>query len=152
MATHSALLPGSTADVFTVEHATVLLTAQLGLVGTDDHRKGKDNGETFLSDADFALRIQAEDLVNAVQVIEDTQSARELEEGFQAGHPHVVNFPPSTAHRHEIALSLLKRSGLLTLSAVQQNGSTSPLPVGSGLGTDTSQNDERYIDIARHYR
>ena len=161
MTTHSALLPGSTVNLFTVEHATSLLTTHLGLEddirseGTNDNCKGKDNAEAFISDADFALRIQAEDLVNAVQIVEDAQFARELEEGFQANHLYLVMNPPSAAHRREIALSLLKRSGLSTLSDGQQiKASTSSVSLGSRLRTstceadpDTSQNVERYVEI-----
>jgi hypothetical protein len=136
--------------MFTVEQAISVLMAQLGLSDIEEtnHGTGKSHVEALISDAEYALRTQAEDLVNAVQVIEDAQFARELAESFQANHRYLIVNIPSAAHHREIAHSLLSRSGLLVLSDVHpKEPSSSTINLGSGLETDAaSQYDEKYVE------
>ncbi|KAF8228130.1 hypothetical protein L208DRAFT_1404410 [Tricholoma matsutake] len=138
MATSSTALAQSTVNLFTVEHATSILTVQLALEETDNHGNGG-NAEALISDMEFALRTQAEDLVNAVQVVEDAQFARELEVGFPANHQSFVVNPPSAAHHREIALSVLKRSGLLDVQLNEP--SIFPDNLGKTLDTGTTEAD-----------
>jgi hypothetical protein len=127
--------------LFTVEQATSLLLAQLVLDDPNVEEPNLDNGkesrrdkvDTLTSDAELALKTQAEDLVNAVQVIEDAQLARELEEGFRDDQRYLIVFP-STSHHREIALAVLKRSGLLVLPDSQPNEPSSSVILESGLG------------------
>jgi hypothetical protein len=153
MTTSSASPAGSGVHMFTVEQAISVLMAQLRLGDieeTDNHGTEKRHVEALISDAEYALRIQAEDLVNAVQVIEDAQFARELEAGFQADHRYLIVNTPSTAHHREIAHSVLSRSGLVPQP---KESSSSTINLGSGLGTGAvdadlaaSQYDERCVE------
>jgi hypothetical protein len=125
------------ADLFTIEHATSLLMAQLRLDNTPEtsqHGKKKGDNEALISDASLALRIQAEDLVNAVQVVEDAQFARVL-----ATHRYgVVNNPTPSTHHREVALSLLKKS---VFSGHSESEESTP-----GPASDLAKL-QRYIDI-----
>lgn len=110
------------------------------------HLRLDDTNEALISDAGLALKIQAEDLVNAVQVVEDAQFARVL-----ATHRYdIVNNPTSSIHHREVALSLLQRSGLPDRSDVQPKESSSPVHTVTGASRDLDklQYSERYVDIS----
>jgi hypothetical protein len=109
MSTSYVLPAGSAATIFTVEQAMSLLITRLGRdeIETNKPGTGKDRGELPSSDADLALRIQAEELVNTVQIIEDAQLARRLE-GSQSDDGHLI----SGLRSWEIALGLLDEGGL----------------------------------------
>lgn len=141
MSTSSALPAGSSANIFTVEEAITLLIPRLGLNETETNKPGKGKGSVGFSssDADFALRIQAEDLVNAVQMIEDTRFARRLEESQS---DDLVN-PVSGPHLLEIALGLLDEGGLSVPSYMR------PAELDPRLKfdiVDASQSAEKFVE------
>jgi len=138
------------ATIFTIEEVMSSLISRFGLDETEPNKpgKGKDRLELSSSDTNFALRIQAEDLVNTAQIIEDARLARRLEES-QSDHGDLVN-PVSGLHHWEIALGLLNKG---PPSIPSYGRPTEPLPspdsrCKTGLTeVDALQSAEKYVRV-----
>lgn len=100
----------------------------------EDKGKGRSPVNEIQSDEEYALKIQAEDLQTAFQVMEDAQLARVLDEGAEAKLPSLRE--PSYTNQvaialRQAALSVAAKQGLPGPSTLPQTREISPRFISS---------------------